>query len=343
MKKKINKHILKSNTTVKKALKKLNSLENKFCLVVNEKKKFIGTLTDGDLRRGLLKNLNVNDSVNKFVFKKSIITKIELNKQKINYILSRHSINCIPYINSKNEIVDVYTDQQNEEIEKIKNSMLIMAGGKGLRLRPLTNKIPKLLMLVNNKPIIERIILIAKKQGLSKFYISINYLGHKIKNFLGDGMKYGVKINYIEEKKPLGTAGAINLIKNFKNNLIVSNADIISNINFKEMIKSHIKNKSLITISAKIFYEKNNYGRLITNAGRLKKVIEKPENNFLINAGIYVLNPKIKKYLGRFEHLDMTDLINFLIKKKKKINVFPLHEKWLDYGLKKNIIKHLNK
>ena len=221
--------------------------------------------------------------------------------------------------------------------------MLIMAGGKGMRLRPLTNNTPKPLLLVNKKPIIERIILIAKKQGISKFYVSINYLGHKIKKFLGNGKKYNVDIKYLEEKKPLGTAGSIKLIQSFKKPLIVSNADIISNINFKEMIKYHIKNRSLMTISAKIFNEKNNYGRITANGSKLQKIIEKPENNFLINAGIYILDSKITRYLNKFDYLDMTDLINFLIKKNENINIFPLHENWLDYGLKKNITRHIIK
>ena len=330
--KNIDKHILRSNTSAKKAIIRLNSLDKKFCLIVDKKNKFIGTLTDGDLRRGLLKNFKINDDIENFVFKKPIITKKKLTSQRALYLL-----------NKKNEIEEIYTNEEREVISKIDNAMLIMAGGKGSRLRPLTNKIPKPLLLVNNRPIIERIILMAKSQGISNFFVSVNYLGHMIKKFLGNGKKYGVSIKYLNETKPLGTAGSIKLLKSFKNSIIISNADIISNINFKEMIKSHNKSKSILTVAAKVFNEKNNYGRLITQANRLKKVIEKPENNFLINAGIYLINPKIKMYLGKLRYLDMTDLINLLIKKGKKINVFPLHEKWLDYGLKKNINKHLTK
>ena len=217
--------------------------------------------------------------------------------------------------------------------------MLIMAGGKGLRLRPLTKKIPKPLLIVNKKPIIEHIITIAKNQGIKNFYISINYLGHKIKKYLGNGSKLGIKIKYLEEKKPLGTAGSINLIKKFDKPIIVTNSDVISKINFKEMLSAHKKSKSPLTIVAKIFYEKDNYGRIIASGNTVKKVIEKLEQNLLINAGIYIIDPKIKKIIKNFEYLDMTDLINRALKKKLKIKIFPIHEKWLDYGLNKNKIK----
>ena len=205
----------------------------------------------------------------------------------------------------------------------------LLSAGFGSRLKPLTNKIPKPLIIVNNKPIIEHIIIIAKNQGITNFYISINYLGHKIKKYLGDGSKFGVKIKYLEEKKPLGTAGSISLIKKFNKPIFVTNADIVSKINFKEMISYNKKKKLFMTVAAKVFYEKDNYGR--------KRVIEKLEKNILINAGIYIIDPKIKKFIKNSQYLDMTDLINQTLKRKIKISVFPIYEKWLDYGLKKNI------
>ena len=216
---------------------------------------------------------------------------------------------------------------------------VILCGGYGKRLLPITNKIPKPLLLVNKKPIIEHIITIAKNQGIVDFYISINYLGHKIKKYLGNGSKLGVKITYLEEKKPLGTAGSINLIKKFNRPIIVTNSDIISKVDFKEMISAHKKNRSHLTMVAKVFYEKDNYGRIVANGSIVKKVIEKLEQNLLINAGIYLIDPKIKKIIKNSEYLDMTDLINRALKEKLKINVFPIHEKWLDYGLNKNKIK----
>ena len=338
--KEILKHFISPENKIKSAIKKLSKLnKNNFCLVVGKRQNILGTVTDGDIRRGLLKNYSLNEKVEKIYRKKPIVTRKALSRNEIKYVLNKKDITFLPLINKKNEILDVYDDKKIDEVSSINCQMLIMAGGKGLRLRPLTNKIPKPLLLVNKKPIIEHIITIAKNQGVVNFYISINYLGYKIKKYLGNGSKLGVKITYLEEKKPLGTAGSINLIKKFNRPIIVTNSDIISKINFQEMISDHKKNKSHLTMVAKVFYEKDNYGRIVASGNIVKKVIEKLEQNILINAGIYLLDPKIKKIIKNSEYLDMTDLINRALKKKLKINVFPIHEKWLDYGLNKNKIK----
>jgi len=334
------KHFISPEHTIKSVIKKMSTLnKNNYCLVVGKRQNILGTVTDGDIRRGLLKNYSLNEKIEKIYRKRPVVTRKTLSRNEIKNILNKKDIIFLPLINKKNKILDVYDDKKIDEVISINCQMLIMAGGKGLRLRPLTNKIPKPLLLVNKKPIIEHIITIAKNQGIVDFYISINYLGHKIKKYLGNGSKLGVKITYLEEKKPLGTAGSINLIKKFNRPIIVTNSDIISKVDFKEMISAHKKNRSHLTMVAKVFYEKDNYGRIVANGSIVKKVIEKLEQNLLINAGIYLIDPKIKKIIKNSKYLDMTDLINRALKEKLKINVFPIHEKWLDYGLNKNKIK----
>ena len=242
-------------------------------------------------------------------------------------------------LNTKKQVLDIYTKKKVESLN-LDITMLIMAGGKGMRLRPLTNKIPKPMLLVNNRPLIENIIINAKKKGISNFIISINYLGKKIKEYLNNGEKLGVKIKYLNERKPLGTVGSLSLLKNFNKTIILSNADIISDIDYYEMLNYHNKKKSILTVSAKIIKNTINYGNLITKGSRISNIVEKPVKDLKINAGIYVINPKIKKFLKKNTYQDMTDLINLLLKQKCKVEIFPLHETWTDYGLKKNIIKH---
>jgi dTDP-glucose pyrophosphorylase len=340
--KNFNKHFISPEYSIRSAIKMLNKVaklgNNKFCLVLGKHQNVLGTVTDGDIRRGLLKNYSLENKVEKIYKKNPLVTRKVLSENEIKKILDKKDITFLPLVDSKNKILDIYDYKKIDKINSINYPMLIMAGGKGLRLRPLTNKIPKPLLIVNKKPIIKHIIEIAKNQGITNFYISINYLGHKIKKYLGNGSKLGVKIKYLEEKKPLGTAGSISLMKKFNTPIIVTNSDIISKIDFKEMIDAHKKNKSLLTIAAKVFYEKDNYGRIVANGNVVQKVIEKMEQNILINTGIYILNPKIKKFIKNSTYLDMTDLVNRVIKEKMKINVFPIHEKWVDYGLNiKNI------
>jgi dTDP-glucose pyrophosphorylase len=339
--KNLTKHFIFEKDKIKIAVKKLDKLDNKFCLVLGNHKKLLGTITDGDIRRGLLKNYTMNDEVRKIYNKKPFVVKKALSSKQIDNLLKKNYITFIPLINKHKKILKIYDSKNKNNTELINFKMLIMAGGKGLRLRPLTNKIPKPLLLVNKKPIIEHIILAAKNEGITNFYISINYLGYKIKKYLGDGSSLGVRIKYLEEKKPLGTAGSISLIRKFNKPIFVTNADILSKIDFKEMIKYHIKNRSHITIAAKVAYEKDNYGRIISSGSVVKKVIEKLEKSLLINAGIYIVDPRVKKLIKKSRYLDMTDLINLSLSSNNKVNVFPIHEKWFDYGLKKNLNKNL--
>ena len=274
-----------------------------------------------------------------FQKKKNFVTYKELSQKKINLILKKKDISFLPLLNKKKQVLDIYTKKKIERLS-LDISMLIMAGGKGMRLRPLTNKIPKPMLLVNSRPLIENIIVNAKKKGISNFIISINYLGKKIKRYLNDGKKLGVKIKYLNERKPLGTAGSLSLLKNFNKTIILSNADIISDIDYYEMLNYHNKKKSMLTVSAKIIKSTINYGNLITKGSRVTNIVEKPVKDLKINAGIYVINPKIKKFLKKNTYQDMTNLINLLLKEKCKVEIFPLHESWTDYGLKKNILKH---
>ena len=221
--------------------------------------------------------------------------------------------------------------------KKIK--VIVLCGGKGKRLRPYTRKIPKPLLPVNGKPIIERIILIAKKQGIKNFVVSINYLGNKIMSYLGDGKKFGINIRYIKERNPLGTAGSLYYFNNAKIPFIVSNADIISNINYREMLNYHKKLNSYITIGAISNFEKNHYGNIIFNNNRVTKIEEKKENKSFINAGIYILNSNIKSFFNSEKFCHMTDFIKSAILKKKRVYLFPIHENWYDYGIKE---KYLN-
>ena len=228
--------IILENEKILKALDKINSSKVKILFVVNKKNKLLGSISSGDLRRAILKKIDLSDNVKKIMYKKPRFLlkkkKIEINKE---YLL------CLPIVNKNKEILDF---QYSQIIKKEKkNTIFLMAGGKGIRLLPLTKKLPKPLLKIKGVPIIERIILNFKNQGFKNFVISINYLGHKIKNYLKDGKKFKVNITYINENKFLGTAGSLSLISLKKTcfPIIVANSDLISEIDYSNLINYHNK------------------------------------------------------------------------------------------------------
>ena len=336
---KFKEYIIDSEQTIRQSVIKLGKLKKKFCIVVDKNNKYIGTLTDGDIRRGLLLNFTLKNKIKDVCNNKSKFVIRSMPQNKIKKFFQKKDILFLPIINNLKKVTGVYYFSDVEYLNIIENEMIIMAGGKGRRLKPFTNNTPKPLLPVNGKPIIEQIIMTAKKQGIRKFVISINYLGNKIKSYLKNGDKFDVDIKYINEDKPLGTAGSLYYFKNSKLPFIVSNADIISNINYREMIEYHKKLNSYITIGAISNFEKNHYGNIIFKNNRVKKIEEKIEKKSFINSGIYVLSPNIKNFFKTKKFFHMTELIEMAILKKKKVHVFPIHEHWFDYGLKEKYIK----
>ena len=335
-------HLIDSDDTIRKVIIKLQKIRKKFCIVVDKNNKYIGTLTDGDIRRGLLLNLTLKNKVIEICNKKSHFIKSELKESKVQEIMKKKKINFIPIVDIFKKIKGIHYYSTDSHLSTINNEMWIMAGGKGKRLRPFTQKIPKPLLPVNGKPIIERIILIAKKQGIRNFVISINYLGNKIRSHLQNGKKFDVNIRYIKENKPLGTAGSLYFYKKTKLPIIVCNADVISNINYKEMLEYHKKLNSFITIGAISNLEKNHYGNIIFKNNRVKKIEEKIEKKSFINSGIYALSPNINSFFKLKKFFHMTDFIEMAISDKKKVHVFPIHENWYDYGIKEKYLVQKN-
>jgi hypothetical protein len=226
--------LLLKNSTIKQAIVNLKKSAMQIVLVVNKKKELKGVLTDGDLRNIILNKKNLNTKIDKFINKKPFILKQETNHKAVEEFMIKKKVLQIPLVKKKRVVgLYVWSHLYKEQIKE--NIFLIMAGGMGKRMIPYSNYLPKPMLKVDNKPIIEHIILQAKKFGFIKFYISINYLGNKIVKFLGNGRKYKVKIFYIKEKKPLGTAGCLYYLKNKTNRpILVSNGDIVSDINFSE-------------------------------------------------------------------------------------------------------------
>ncbi len=340
--KKINQNQVYEHQSIDVALKKMEKSLIKILFVIDKNKKLIGSITDGDIRRFLIKKKVLKGNVNQFMNKNFSYAFIDNSKKLNNALMKKKDLKYIPILNKKKKLVKIQTTERLFD-EKF-NQIVLMAGGKGTRLRPLTKNIPKPLIKINDIPLIESLILKFINQGFNKFIISVNYLGKKIEKYLGNGKKFGCNIKYVKEKKYLGTAGSLSLIKNmkFKKPLLVMNSDIVTNIDFDSLISYHKTHKADLTICAKNYRNVSLYGELGTKNYRVISIKEKPIKDVFVNLGIYVINPSILKSVEKRE-LHMTDLINFLINKKKKIFYYPTFENWIDIGNKKDLQKLIKK
>jgi dTDP-glucose pyrophosphorylase len=330
------KSILNINSSLEQAIKNLSKSGIQIILIVDKKNNFLGTLTDGDLRKAILKKEDLKTSIKDYINYNPIICSKELSDPEFLDLMEKNEISHVPIIKNK-KIIRIKT--LKELISKNKNfynnTILIMAGGIGRRLRPLTYKIPKPMLKINNKPLLENLILNLSAQGFRNIIISVNYLANQIKKYFRDGSKFGVSISYIHEKKPLGTAGALSLLKNkLDKPIIVVNGDVVTNIRFDDLLKFHNYRKSLMTIVAKPKDTKHNYGVISLNGFEVKDFKEKPITRIYYNTGIYILHQKIISKLKKSKFYNMPDII-FLVKKlysSKKIIAYPLHEEWVDIG-----------
>jgi len=323
--------IIHKDQKISVAIDKITKSKIKILFVVDKTNKLLGSISSGDLRRSIRKKIDLNESIEKIMFKKPKYFK---NKGKGNDLSSLKNLICIPVVNKKKKIIDFEFNKilaQNK-----KNTVFLMAGGKGSRLLPLTKKTPKPLLKIKGVPIIEKIILNFVNQGFKNFTISVNYLGHKIIKYLGNGKRFKVNINYINEKKYLGTAGSLSLIDSKKTvfPLIVTNSDLISEIDYNNLVNYHDTKKADITICGKNKIFEMPYGEILQNYEKVKAIKEKPKICHLVNTGVYVINKNILKNIIRNKKLMMNEYITQQLKKNKKVFCYPIYENWIDIGNK---------
>ena len=334
---KIRKISIYLDQTINAALKNLSSSNYRMCIVLDRKNNFKGVLNDGDIRRALLNGKNLSSQIKNIYNKKPILFRENSVKSEILRKLDIERVNHAPII-KKNKVVGLFPEEKF--IPKyLKIPVVIMCGGFGKRLKPMTLKIPKALVLVNKKPMLTRVINNLKKFGFKKFILSTYYKSRLIKNYYKTGKLHGIKISYLTERKPLGTAGSLSFLKNKikHENFLVTNCDVLSEIDYKNLLNFHSENKADLTIAIKKYSTESEFGEINVKGIYVNDISEKPIKDIIINAAIYVIKTKLIKSLTYNKALNMNEFIIRMIKRKKKVIAFPFYENWFDLGTKKQI------
>ncbi len=337
--KRLKKVLINMGQSINGALRQMDAAGEKTMFVVDKENKLLGAVTDGDIRRWILKGRSLNDDVSNVMNRKPISLAKEFEQEKAKAIMIKKDIDCLPIIDDdKNLIsavwwVDLFKDKP-KKLESLKLPVVIMAGGEGVRLRPFTKILPKPLMPIGDRPIIEIIIDRFFNYGCTDFYLSLNYKSNIIKAYFSD-FEHKYKINYIFENKPLGTAGSLHFLKNIvKKTLFVSNCDIIIEADYADILKFHRQKKNKITLVSSMKNFTIPYGICeIENGGILKGIREKPGFDFLVNTGMYVLDAAVLEDIPRNQLYNITDLISSYIEKQGRVGGYPVSEKsWIDIG-----------
>ena len=328
--KNIKNNLLNIESTVSDAVKILQKSKYKTVIIISSKNRVIGTITDGDIRRGLLVGISL-DAPCKDVMNKRPNIAYQNDNKRINEILKTQTI--VPIVNTNSEIIGMINSKVSSAKKNMKNLVVIMAGGEGKRLMPLTAITPKPMLPVKKKPLIHKIIEGLGESGFKEIQISVHYKGEQLVNYFKNGKKFGVNIKYIHEEKPLGTAGCLSLIdiKNLNEPIIVLNGDVLTNIDYRRLINFHQKSKKSFTLCAAAYDISIPYGTIELKKDSIIDIEEKPIKKYLINAGIYVIEPSVIKKMKKNLKIDMTTLVKKFIK-QKEVTVFPLHEFWIDIG-----------
>jgi len=335
----IEKVFISTDTTILQAMELINQNGMGIVLLVDENEHLVATISDGDIRRGLLAGNTLNTPILKMLKTKqrtqipSPITALAgTSPNNLLYLMHQFGVNHVVLLDVDNRVVDVIAFNNLIPNQPQPLQAVIMAGGSGTRLRPLTDDIPKPMLPIGGKPLLEYIIEQLYKAGVNQIYITVNYMSEKIIQHFGDGTNFGVEITYVMENKPLGTAGALSLMEKPNKPFLVINGDILTRLDFQEMLSYHRKHKADMTIAARQYEIGIPYGVIESDGAYVQHLNEKPQLSFLVNAGIYVLESQAIDFIPKDVLFDMTDLIHNLLQNERVVVNFPIVEYWLDIG-----------
>lgn len=327
------KALIPETATIGQAIRNLDESALQISLVTSAEGTLLGTITDGDIRRGLLRGLDMNSPIDSIIHREPLVVPPQFGRDTVLQIMQANGIRQIPVVDGSHKVVGLHTLKMIFTQVTRPNLMVIMAGGQGTRLRPHTENCPKPMLQVGGKPMLEHIIERAKMEGFQHFVLAIYYLGHMIEDYFGDGSRWQVRIDYLREELPLGTAGALGLLNPRPDApFIVSNGDVLTDIRYADLLDFHCRHGATATMAVRQHEWQHPFGVVHTNGVDIIGFEEKPISRSHINAGVYVLEPSVLDALSAGEHCDMPTLFGRLQERAERTIVYPMHEPWLDVG-----------
>ena len=323
---------INQNASIKEALKVIDKGAIKVAVVLSDDGLLLGMLNDGDIRRALLKGMSLDDSITSIINKHPVVANINDTKERILELANEKKLHQIPII-SNGKLIGIQDIREFLAPKNKPNKVILMVGGLGTRLRPLTNDVPKPMLDVGNKPILHTIVENFVKYGYTDIIMCVNYKSEIIKEYFGNGDKFGVKIEYVLESKRMGTAGALSLLKERpKDDFFVMNGDLLTNVNFEYLHEYHKDSNALASICIRKYEMQVPYGVVNVRANKVTSIEEKPTQSFFVSAGIYMFSPIVLDFIPKGVFYDMPTLFSELLKHDFPIHPFPIREYWLDIG-----------
>jgi dTDP-glucose pyrophosphorylase/CBS domain-containing protein len=324
--------VIRPSSTITEAIIQLDRAGTGALLLCTVDRKLFGLLSDGDIRRAVLKGISLEDSCESIASRTPMTTGPAISANQALQLMNQHDINHLPVIDADGTVVDLLLRRDIVSDERVDLAAVVMAGGYGKRLLPLTEDIPKPMLPVGDKPLLERTIEQLRRAGIREVNLTTHYLPDSIVRHFGDGESFGVKMNYLQEDHPLGTAGGLKPMARATGPFLVMNGDILTGVSFQEMLAYHRRNGAQITVGVRKYEVQVPYGVVECDDIRIMKLKEKPSLTFFVSAGIYLLEPSVCEHIPEGKRFDMTDLIQKLLDLGQPVISFPIMEYWLDVG-----------
>lgn len=320
-------------SNLRKVIETIDAAELQVALVVDNEEKLLGVITDGDVRRALLRGLTLTAAASDVMTLEPTVVTPDMRPSAIENLMLERDLRHIPVVDDTGKLLGLALQGSKQAGHKFENRVFLMAGGLGSRLGELTKDVPKPMLRVGDKPILETILESFLAQGFYRFTIAVNYKSDLIEGYFGDGSRWGAEIEYLHEAKRLGTCGALSLLQTTPSEpFFVMNADLLTKVNFSQMLEFHTTNNQAATMAVREYDIQVPFGVVNVDGHNIKELTEKPVQRYFVNAGVYVLNPNCLKHVPNDEFYDMTNLFNALLDKKQAVASFPIYEYWLDIG-----------